>query len=195
MDYKKIEQDMFQILENGLNSNLYYHGLHHTKEVIENILLISEKENITKENILLLKIAALLHDIGFIEKYDNHEEAGCKLSKKILPNYGIDDKDIEKICGMIMATKIPQNPKTQLEKIIADADLMYLGTNNFHTIGNTLFKELKENNKLNNEMDWNRIQASFLSSHHFHTDFCINNFTQKKAENLATVLIWIDKNK
>jgi uncharacterized protein len=194
MDYKKIEQDVFKILSSGLNSNLHYHGLHHTRDVLKNTLLISEKENINEENKLLLKLAALLHDIGFIEKYDGHEEAGCKLSKEILPSYDIGDEDIEKICGMIMATKIPQNPKTQLEKIIADADLMYLGTNSFNAIGNTLFRELMENNKLKNEMDWNKIQASFLSNHHFHTDFCINSFTQKKVENLESVLLWLEEN-
>ena len=49
------------------------------------------------------------------------------MAKEELPKFGLSEKDIELICGMIMATKIPQNPKTKLEKIIADADLEYLG--------------------------------------------------------------------
>ncbi len=194
MDYNKMERFIFQILKKNLNSNLHYHGLHHTKEVIENALIIASKENICNEDLLLLKLAALLHDIGFIEIYDGHEEAGCKMAKEILKDYSIDNESIEKICGMIMATKIPQNPKTQLEKIIADADLLYLGTENFNKIGLTLFNELLETKKLKYETEWNKIQVSFLKNHHFHTDYCKKKYSQKKAENLEGVLAWLKEN-
>ena len=63
---------------------------------------------------------------------------------------------------MIMATKIPQSPRNGLEEIICDADLDYLGRDDFYEIGATLFEELKAYNVLQNEREWNRIQVKFL---------------------------------
>ena len=106
----------------------------------------------------------------------------------------MDPEQIDQICGMIMATKIPQNPKNQLEKILADADLMYLGTDKFLEIGNTLFEELIANKKIKSEVQWNEIQVSFLNAHTYHTDYCIKNFTLTKNKNLELIKHWLLKN-
>lgn len=194
MNYKKIEKQVLQMLREGLNPNLYYHGIHHTIEVINSVEHIAQKENISKADIKLLKLAALMHDIGFISDYTSHEETGCQISREYLPQFNISNEVIEQICGMIMATKIPQSPKNHLESIIADADLLYLGTDSFMNIGNTLFEELKANDKIKSEKEWNQIQANFLSNHTYHTDYCIDKFTTKKLENFKLVTDWLSKN-
>ena len=72
---------------------------------------------------LLLKVAVLYHDLGFTRVYKNHEEVGIEIAQAGITRVRFYRKEIDIIAGMIMATKIPQNPKTQLERIIADADL------------------------------------------------------------------------
>ena len=69
-----------------------------------------------------------------------------------------------------MATKIPQSPKNKLEAIICDADLDYLGRDDFYDIGNTLFEELKAYNILQTEEAWNKLQVKFLENHSFFTN-------------------------
>jgi uncharacterized protein len=187
-NYQKIEEHILNYLKNSLNENLYYHGIHHTLEVMENASEIAKAENINSEDTLLLKIAVLYHDSGLVDAYTGHEEAGCLKVRKFLPEFSVSDKDIETICGMIMATKIPQQPKNILEKILADADLKYLGTNKFEDIGNTLFKELKIYANIISEKQWFDIQKSFLEKHHFHTDYCINKYESAKQENLQKVI-------
>ena len=76
---------------------------------------------------------------------------------------------INAICEMIRATKIPQQPTNLLEQIIADADLDYLGRSDFHDIASLLFKELKHKNMSLIEADWDQIQIKFLQSHHYFT--------------------------
>jgi uncharacterized protein len=76
---------------------------------------------------------------------------------------------------MVMATKIPQSPKTKLERIIADADLEYLGTDDFKRIGRTLFDEIQIYLNVESERQWNIIQMNFLKTHQYHTDFCKKN--------------------
>ncbi|MBP6812847.1 MAG: phosphohydrolase, partial [Saprospiraceae bacterium] len=55
------------------------------------------------------------------------------------------------------------------EEILCDADLDYLGRDDFFAIGETLFEELQAYSLINDEQSWNRLQVSFLSSHRFHT--------------------------
>jgi hypothetical protein len=89
--------------------------------------------------------------------------------KNQLAQFKYSDSDIERICGMIMATKIPQNPNNLLEEIICDADLDYLGREDFWKIGRTLYEELKMYHLIGDEQAWNRLQVSFLSAHQFYT--------------------------
>ena len=192
MNYPIIEKYVFELLKNGLSDSLHYHGLHHTVEVIENSVEIAKHEGVSGNDLNLLKLAALFHDIGFLDLYGGHEEISCQMAKEILPNYNISNNEIDVICGMIMATKIPQKPKTLLEKILADADLLYLGTDEFLKIGNTLFKELLENDKIKDERAWNKVQESFLKKHHFHTNYCKANYSKLKEKNLTKVVEWLN---
>ena len=82
MNYSKIEDYVMGILEKGLDNCLYYHGIHHTKEVIKNSILIAKHEGVRVEDLEILKIAALMHDIGFVKIYTGHEEESCKIANK-----------------------------------------------------------------------------------------------------------------
>lgn len=186
--FKEVEEYIGGKLKRELPNDLYYHGLHHTLDVLRSAEMIGKEEKINDEDMLLLKVAVLYHDAGFTNVYKNHEEEGCDMARADLPRFGFTGDEIEKICGMIMATKIPQNPQTQLERIIADADLEYLGTDRFDQIGQTLYNEMKVYVNLESERQWNTIQMNFLKNHHYHTEFCRKNREPKKQENLKKVL-------
>jgi hypothetical protein len=69
-----------------------------------------------------------------------------------------------------MATKMPPNPQTLLQKIICDADLDYLGRTDFIPTSNSLFKELAAQNIITDINEWNKLQIKFLSAHSFYTE-------------------------
>ncbi len=186
-NFKEVEQHIIGTLKRDLPNNLYYHGLHHTMDVLRSAEMIGADEKINAEEMLLLKVAVLYHDAGFTKVYRNHEEVGCDMARKDLPGFGFSTKEIEIICGMIMATKIPQTPTTKLEEIIADADLEYLGTDDFERIGNTLFEEIKLYLNVESERQWNIIQLNFLKTHRYFTNFCIKNRVAKKKQNMEAV--------
>ncbi|MEZ4827041.1 MAG: HD domain-containing protein [Bacteroidia bacterium] len=131
-------------LKDELPESLTYHGIHHTMDVLDAAVEIGESEGIQGEELILLKTAALYHDSGFTKTYQGHEAEGCDIAKEYLPRFGYSSEQIEKICGMIMATRIPQTPCNLLEKILCDADLYYLGRNDFYPVGNSLFQEFQE---------------------------------------------------
>lgn len=157
-------------LGQGLSKTLYYHSLHHTLDILKQAERIAKEENINnEEDLFLLKVACLYHDSGFLITYKGHEEAACKIVKKELPGFNVSIKEIDIICRMIIATKIPQSPETSLEKIICDADLDYLGRPDFFEISNKLFLELKERKLVAGETEWNLIQIKFFKQHRYFT--------------------------
>ncbi len=186
--FKEVEEHIIGKLKRELPHNLYYHGLHHTLDVLRSAQMIGAEEKISKNEMLLLKVAVLYHDAGFTRVYKNHEEVGCDMAREDLPEFGFTDGEIEQICGMIMATKIPQHPKTHLEEIIADADLEYLGTDQFDKIGRTLYEEIKIYLNIESERQWNIIQVNFLKNHHYFTDYCKKNREPQKQAHLARVI-------
>lgn len=188
MGFDKAKETIVHHLEQNLPSDLFYHGIHHTFDVFDAALVIAENEKIdSADDLTLLKTAALFHDSGFTIDASKHEECGCDLAREILPACDYSDSQIDQICGMIMATKIPQQPLNLLERIICDADLDYLGRDDFFKIGDTLYQELKAFDKIKDVTQWNQLQISFLSNHQYHTEFSRGNREIKKQENLQAV--------
>jgi len=188
MGFDKAKETIVHHLEQNLPSDLFYHGIHHTFDVFDAALVIAENEKIdSADDLTLLKTAALFHDSGFTIDASKHEECGCDLAREILPACDYTNSQIDQICGMIMATKIPQQPLNLLERIICDADLDYLGRDDFFKIGDTLYQELKAFDKIKDATQWNQLQISFLSNHQYHTEFSRGNREIKKQENLQAV--------
>lgn len=160
------------LLKDNLPAVYYYHNHEHTLYVQEKAIQLGKLQNCSEKELELLNAAALWHDTGYINSYTGHEAASCTLAKKHLPQFGFSETDIKKICGMIMATKVPQLPKNKLEEIIADADLEYLGTPGATEKATLLFKELQSLTPSLTEAAWNKMQIAFLQSHHFFTPFC-----------------------
>jgi uncharacterized protein len=186
MNLRKAEEFILAKLKRDLSPTLYYHGLHHTLDVVEAALQLAHEEDITdSDSLMLLRTAALYHDCGFITTYQGHEAEGCRYARETLPQFGYITEQIEQICGMIMATKIPQSPQNLFEEILCDADLDYLGRPDFDPIASTLFEELKERNFVRDEQAWNRIQVSFLESHHYWTKTATALRQASKQERLS----------
>lgn len=170
MQIEKAEQYVLGQLETRLDRTLFYHGIHHTIDVVNAAAEIAALEGITdEESLALLRTAAFYHDSGFMNIYQGHEEAGCVLAREVLPGFGYTEAQIATICGMIMATKIPQSPKNTLERIICDADLDYLGRDDFEGIAATLFEELKVRDMVEDIPAWDAVQVRFLEAHSYWT--------------------------
>ncbi len=172
MNLSEAEEFIVQKLREELPESLYYHGLHHTLDVVESVLRIAQAEGLwDEETLTLLRTAALFHDAGFLSTYQGHEAEGCRLVREVLPGFDYTPEQIVLVCGMIAATKIPQKPKNKLEEIICDADLDYLGRDDFESIASSLFREMQVRNFVADEAAWNQIQIKFLENHCYWTHY------------------------
>lgn len=186
MNFEAIQQQVFGEILEKLPANLTYHNADHTRYVLKKAVFLANESRVNEAEISLLKLAALFHDTGFIHGSKYHEETSCEIAKSYLSR-DYSESELAKIYGMIMATKIPQNPQTELEKILADADLEYLGTDHFKEVGQSLYEELKHSIPDFSQQAWDELQLAFMEKHHFHTDYCRQNREPKKQENLLTV--------
>jgi adenylate cyclase len=192
IQFMDIQEIILDKLEKELPKYLYYHNVKHTVDVVTEAELIGWAEGLDDEDILLLKTAGLFHDAGHTISYDEHEYQGTLLAREFLPAYGYTNEEIEKICEIIMATKLPPQPKNILQKIICDADLDYLGRSDMIPVSNTLYKELKEQNKIGSLNDWNKLQLKFISSHQYFTNTAQNLREvnkQKQIERIEKLII------
>ncbi|MDF1571135.1 MAG: adenylate/guanylate cyclase domain-containing protein [Bacteroidales bacterium] len=169
IQFTDLQEIILDKLEKELPDYLYYHNVKHTVDVVTEVELIGWAEGVSDDDILILKTAALFHDAGHTVAYDEHEYHGTMLARGILPVYGYNEAQIEKICEVIMATRMPPSPKNLLEKIICDADLDYLGRSDMIPVSNTLYKELKEQDKIGTLTEWNRLQVKFITGHQYFT--------------------------
>jgi len=170
INIKTIKEHVIAMLSDGLPSTLTYHNADHALDVAKQCMEIAKEEEITDEQTLLeLQIAGLYHDTGFLFTYKGHEEKSCEIAKNELPGFGLDKKFIDNIIEIIMATKMPQTPKNNLQQIICDADLDYLGRADFFILSEKLHKEFIEYEIACNDNEWKESRIAFFQSHSYFT--------------------------
>ena len=187
MYYPQLEGYVMDILHRDLSPDLTYHHAEHTLDVLHAVVDLGLAENVTEDEMCLLKTAALFHDSGFLLGYNHHEMSSCNLAKEILPQYNYPEAEIKIICELIMATQVPQRPTNKLQEIICDADLDYLGRNDFVEISESLFLEFLSHNIVKDRNHWNKVQRSFFESHHYWTNTSKSKRAQLKQIHLDQI--------
>src|SRR5688500_12096471 len=183
--FLQLKSKVFKMLRTGLDPRLTYHSPAHTEDVLRQVERIAAAENITDARLLLLmRIAALFHDTGFLRTYKGHEQASCMILHEIVDTCQFDAAEIKIMNGMIMATKIPQLPKSLPEMIVCDADLDYLGRNDFGVISNYLKNEFLTYHVIKDEEEWDKLQVSFFESHQYFTATSRQDRHPIKTQNL-----------
>lgn len=180
---------VLELLRNNLPEYYFYHNPDHTLYVEAKSQEIGKYEECTSEELELLSVAALWHDTGYTVTYNNHEEESLKIARQHLPRFGFSAAEIELICGMIMATKIPQSPKNKLEEILADSDLEYLGTASFEIKSVRLLMELQSISSSLGWKEWNRMQIQFLQQHQYFTSYCLKYREPMKQYHLNKLIV------
>ncbi len=192
--YYRTERYVLNILEENLPEKFYYHSYKHTKDVVKAVERIALLEGVTDEGLFLLKTAAIFHDAGFIERYEHNEPIGARMATEILPKYGYTEQHIKTIVELIHVTEIPHRPINKLQEIICDADLDYLGRDDFEKIADRLRRELREMNKIDSDKAWDELQIKFLNQHRYFTKTAKETRQKKKEENIILVLNRLEKN-
>jgi uncharacterized protein len=157
-------------LKTKLSPSLSYHNCWHTQyDVMPAAMRLAKQSNLPDDDIHILQVAAAYHDIGLTEVYDEHEVASTRIAAQILPTFGFHSRQIEQIMGIILATRLPQNPKTLSQRILADADLDVLGRDDFLARNEVLYEETAVYRHTIPRFQWYQEQLLFLQQHAYFT--------------------------
>lgn len=169
-DFETARQYALDRLQRELSLLVTYHSLAHTvDEVAPAADHLAALEGVTGEDLLLLRTAALYHDVGFVEQHHDHEAGSARIAAAVLPGFGYTPAQIQAIVGMILATQLPQAPHTLLEQIMADADLGILGRPNYLPRNAALRAELAAFGLIMTDTQWYGNQLKFIRDHRYFT--------------------------
>lgn len=185
------------IFEEKIPSNVFmYHNWVHTCQVRDEAILLGRQDGIKGDELEMLSLAALFHDVGFSIAYVGHEDHGIRIARDFLTSVNFPEEKIGLIEGMINATRIDVKPKTKLEALLKDADTSSLGRPHFLIYTNSLRKEL---NVLQDagltKRDWALTNLRFLDEHVYYSDAGKERYGRTKIENkklLEGELVLID---
>lgn len=187
MDFLRARDFILNKLKNELKPSLFYHNIQHTLDVRDAALRMAKMEKLNSHELVILETAAYFHDVGMIYQYNDHEDASIKLVEEYLPIYGYSPPEIRIIAQMIECTKLPQSAKTLSEKILCDADLDYLGREDYFMIAHMLKYEWKMIGHDTKLKEWYKIQRSFLSEHQYFTQSARKLRQETKKHNLNQI--------
>ncbi len=167
--YPEVCHKILRDLSEKLPEHLTYHCLDHTIDVANVCNHYIDYYMIADRPARLIRIAAVGHDYGYIFGPYEHEERSIAEIRPMLTDY--TEAEIKVIEGLIRATKVPQKPQNLYEEIIADADLDYLGRDDYKTLSERLYEEFLHFGVVEDRQDWLEVQINFLENHKFHTDW------------------------
>lgn len=186
--FKDVNSFVFNLLKNELSPRVVYHNYNHTLQVVEAVNEIALAEKVSEDELEIVLLAAWFHDTGFTKGAENHEKESQKIALQYLSEKGFDEEKIKKVLACIEATRMPQNPTSQLEKIICDADLCHLGTENFSENANLLRSEWEQFcDKHLTEIEWLKENNKFFGEHKYFTNYAFNKLNSQKTANWLKV--------
>lgn len=186
IDFFRMRQNIIHTLKCYLANDLYYHTIDRTLKVERIAKRYAQIEGIEERDIILLRTAALYHDVGFIFEYKDNEHYSALLARNTLPVYGYTESDIKQIESLINVTSYKASPKNYLEGLIRDANSDYLGRADYNVIASKLRNELSIYGKLNmTELQWIDFQLNFLEfTHRYYTNLVKNLRDKGKTERI-----------
>jgi adenylate cyclase len=178
---KDLEEEIINKLIVDIPSSMTFNNLQHTLDVQRYTEAIAKYENVTNEEMLLLKTAAILHDIGYIWDYDSHTKLSVDFAIQILKKYSYTDNQIKQVSELINATSKPYRPSSKMEKILCDADQSYLLKKNVDEYIENKYKQVKANSKIRSEKTWYKEELEKIRNPKFYTT-AIHNFNELSQE-------------
>lgn len=175
-----------EVFHQKVKPHFVFHTLEHTEDVVEAASIMADHYHIDEEDRLVLLLAAWFHDTGYSRgEAAGHEEESIRIASDFLLSRNEDDTLIQRVSSCIQATRMPQSPVSQVEKILCDSDLYHLATEDFKARSQLLRQEQEVllGHKISKK-DWKRNNIQFLENHKYFTSYGQEFLEPKKHENL-----------
>ncbi|OAV44417.1 Pycsar system effector family protein [Lewinella sp. 4G2] len=190
VDRNQLLVDVEAYVENHIHEkvdpNFVYHNFQHTCAVVEAAQELADHYEVSDDERLAIMLAAWFHDTGYSEGWEDHEERGVTNAEQFLRQQGVDDGELlSAIAGAIRATKMPQDPQSFVEQIVADADLSHLGDLSYWDRCGRVRQEFALTRDMNmSDQAWIDFELGFMLNHEYHTEAARKLFGKRKNKHL-----------
>jgi CheY-like chemotaxis protein/class 3 adenylate cyclase/predicted metal-dependent HD superfamily phosphohydrolase len=185
-DYEGATRYALSRLERELSPDYKYHSIWHTRdEVMPAARRLAQMSGLSEEETRLAELGAAYHDLGFVVEPRDHERAGANTAAQVLPGFGFSSEQVALVQGIILATRLPQSPRTPLEDVVVDADLDSLGRPDFPARSAALLAESRIFGSAYTDEEWHTRQLRFLLNHTYFTEAARELRNAGKQENMA----------
>lgn len=165
-----IEQRVVTLLTENLSEGHTYHNLYHTLAVHKAAVQLSRISKLEAADQEVLELAALLHDVGFTERYAGHESVSERIAAEWLTEQQYPENQMKKVLACIAVTAVDRTPVNQLEETMKDADLSNLGSDRYLDILHGLRQEwARMLGQHYSDTDWFELNYRFFKQHHYYT--------------------------
>ena len=187
---KETDEFILELFKNELSPTFLNHNYTHSKRVYKSINEIIEDSQINVKDATILRLAALLHDTGYIHKREGHEEESVKIAREFLESKDVEDDIIDGVEKCIMATKFKGTPNDKMEEFIRDADASHFGKDYFEEASEFLRQELMSQDIENfSPREWRDENIDVLvKKHQFYSEYALKNWQPVKEKNLAKLM-------
>ena len=164
-----LEDKVFGDILSSLPESMHFHRIEYARKVYDQSFLLCRSEEIEEEERLLVRTASLMLYTGLTQDYHNFQNRSAVICRETLPGFKYSDRQIDQICNLILATKKPFHPDSQLEKILIDAKMEYIGRPDYTDQLKLLFQEQKETGSKINGQQFKNQQLELLYEFQFYT--------------------------
>ena len=178
------EKQVSRLLKNRLDEKITYHNLPHALAVRDAAMQLAARAALSEEDREILELAALFHDTGFVETYEGHEDAGCRIAEEVLHREGYPQEKLEKVLACITVTKISNQPENLLEMLMRDADMYHLASEDYLTTVGSLRKEWAVfQDQHYTDAEWHDLNHKFLKGHSYYSHAARELWDERKTAN------------
>lgn len=162
-----------------------YHDIQHTVSVVNDAREIGKQFDLSEIEMEILLLAAWFHDTGYDKGAMNHEERGARYAREYLSGQEYSEKDLQRIEDCILATKMPHDPKSLLERIICDADLGHIGQKIYWERCSKVRQEMALTKDLiMTDQEWVDFELEFMDRHEFQTPVAKQLYDRRKKKHI-----------
>ncbi len=186
---KEAKDFVINLLDKRLSEKHLYHTCKHTLDVLKNAEVIGKYSNLDRDDLNVLRISTLFHDVGYIDTYDDHEAKSAIYATDFLKSKYVNELIIKRVVDAILSTQVPQKPDDKVSEMLCDADLMYLANESEYFEKAELLRQewFLIGIKNLSEYDFYLASLEFFNSHHYHTEYGKSMLQPKKEFNAKII--------
>ena len=174
-----------EVFKDPVFEKYFFHNLRHTADVVSAVKDIGMRSELSADEMELTLVAAWLHDLGYKYGAENHEQSSARFAEEFMERLSIPPKRIKAISSAITSTRLPQQPRNLIERVLCDADLFHLSNETFEEKSELLRKEWKATGfKEMTDQEWIQHNIDFMSEHKYHTPYGQTLLAEGKKKNI-----------